>query len=311
MTSAAPTFAIMGSGGVGGYFGSRLAKNGFDTTFIARGAHLQAMRDAGLRIEGPDEAFTIKVKATDDPQEIGPVDFVIFAVKLWDMHDAAAACKPLIGPNTAAVSLLNGIDSEDALAAILGRDHVMGGVAGVSATIAAPGFIKKFGPFGVIRFGELDRRRSLRAQKFGDALTEAGIGAEHSDDIDVAIWHKFVLLTGLSAMTSLTRYSIGRIRSDPDTRDLLIQIMTETLQVGKAAGVSLPDSLVDERLRFMDTMPPEIRASMSVDLLAGRRLELPWLSGAVVRKGGELGVPTPASAFICKALKLDILGTQT
>jgi 2-dehydropantoate 2-reductase len=303
-----PSFAIMGSGGVGGYFGARLARAGFDTTFVARGAHLRAMRESGLRVEDTGESFSVPAKATDDPREIGPVDFVLFAVKLWDTADAGAACKPLVGSDTAVVSLLNGIDSEEMLESILGRGHVMGGVAEVSATIAAPGSIKKFSQIGLIRFGELDRRRSVRAEKLARALSDAGIGADLSVDINIAIWNKFVFLTGLSAMTALTRHPIGKVRADPDTRDLLTEIMMEALRVGQAAGVPIDDAVVAERLQFIDNLTAEIRASMAVDLIAGRRLELPWLSGAVVRKGAELGIPTPANAFVCKALKLDVMG---
>jgi 2-dehydropantoate 2-reductase len=308
MITSRPSFAIMGSGGVGGYFGARLARAGFDTTFVARGAHLRAMRESGLRVEDTGESFSVPAKATDNPREIGPVDFVLFAVKLWDTADAGGACKPLVGSDTAVVSLLNGIDSEEMLESILGRGHVMGGVAEVSATIAAPGSIKKLSQIGLIRFGELDRRRSVRAEKLARALSDAGIGADLSVDINIAIWNKFVFLTGLSAMTALTRHPIGKVRADPDTRDLLKEIMMEALRVGQAAGVPIDDAIIDERLQFIDTLTPEIRASMAIDLIAGRRLELPWLSGAVVRKGAELGIPTPANAFVCKALKLDVMG---
>lgn len=308
MITSRPSFAIMGSGGVGGYFGARLARAGFDTTFVARGAHLQAMRQSGLRVEDTGESFSVPAKATDDPREIGPVDFVLFAVKLWDTADAGAACKPLVGSDTAVVSLLNGIDSEEMLESILGRGHVMGGVAEVSATIVAPGYIRKLSQIGLIRFGELDRRRSVRAEKLARALSDAGIGADLSVDINIAIWNKFVFLTGLSAMTALTRHPIGKVRADPDTRDLLKDIMMEALRVGQAAGVPIDDAVVAERLQFIDNLTAEIRASMAVDLIAGRRLELPWLSGAVVRKGAELGIPTPANAFVCKALKLDVMG---
>ena len=218
MTQSRPSFAIMGSGGIGGYFGARLARSGFDTTFVARGTHLQAIRQSGLRVEDGDESFSIKGKATDDPRDIGPVAFVLFAVKLWDMAEAGAACRPLAGPDTAVVSLLNGVESEGMLASILGADHVMGGVAEISATIAAPGVIKKVSPFALIRFGELDRRRSPRAQVLAAALSEAGIGVDLSEDINLAIWNKFVFLTGLSAITAITRHPIGRVRADPDTR---------------------------------------------------------------------------------------------
>jgi 2-dehydropantoate 2-reductase len=310
MTKGRPSFAIMGSGGIGGYFGARLARSGFDTTFVARGRHLEAIRQSGLRVEDGDESFSIEGKATDNSGDIGHVDFVLFAVKLWDAAVAGAACRPLVGPDTAVVSLLNGVESEEMLASILGADHVMGGVAEISATIAAPGVIKKLSPFALIRFGELDRRRSPRAEALAAALSEAGIGVDLSEDINLAIWNKFVFLTELSAITAITRHPIGRVRADPDTRALLEEIMREALRVGQAAGVPIKDAVIAERLQFIDGLVPEIRASMAVDLLAGRRLELPWSSGAVVRKGAELGIATPANCFVCKALKLDGLGAQ-
>jgi 2-dehydropantoate 2-reductase len=310
MTQSKPSFAIMGSGGIGGYFGARLARSGFDTTFVARGTHLQAIRHSGLRVEDGGESFSIAGEATDDPRDIGHVDFVLFAVKLWDAAEAGAACRPLVGPDTAVVSLLNGVESEGMLASILGTDHVMGGVAEISATIAAPGVIKKVSPFALIRFGELDRRRSPRAQALAAALSEAGVGVDLSEDVNMAIWNKFVFLTGLSAITAITRHPIGLVRADPDTRGLLEEIMHEALRVGQAAGVPIKNAVVAERLQFIDSLVPEIRASMAIDLLAGRRLELPWLSGAVVRKGAELGIATPANSFVCKALKLDVMGAQ-
>ena len=307
---AKPRFAIMGSGGVGGYFGARLAHSGFDTTFVARGAHLQAMRRSGIRIEGPDECFTVRVRATDDSREVGPVDFVLFAVKLWDTETAAAACRPLIGRDTAVLSLQNGVSSEPALASIVGCRYVMGGVAEISARITAPGCITRISERKLIQFGELDRRQSARGQSLGGALIEAGIETELSEDINVTIWNKFVFLTGLSAMTTLTGHPVGKLREDPDTRELLEQIMKEALRVAQASGVPIHDAVIAERLRFIDGLSAQIRASMAVDRAAGRQLELPWLSGTVARKGAELGIPTPANRFVCQALKLDVMGVQ-
>jgi 2-dehydropantoate 2-reductase len=305
-----PRFAIMGSGGVGGYFGALLARGGFDTTFIARGPHLQAMHQSGLRIEGPDEHFTVRVKSTDDPREIGPVDFVLFAVKLWDTKTAAAACRALIGRDTAVVSLQNGVSSELVLSSIVGCRHVMGGVAEISARIVEPGCLERISERKLIQFGEMHRQQSARAQSLHGALIEAGIEIELSEDINVTIWNKFVFLTGLSAMTALTGHPVGRLREDPDTRELLEQIMNEALRVAQASGVPIRDAVVAERLQFIDGLPAQIRASMAIDRAAGRQLELPWLSGAVVRKGTELGLPTPANRFVCQALKLDAMGVQ-
>ena len=308
MQADRPTFAIMGSGGVGGYFGACLARAGFPVTFIARGTHLDAIAQDGLVIETPDETFSVIAPVTADPATIGPVDFVLFSVKLWDTEEAALACRSLIGPGTAIISLQNGIDSEDVLRSALGSDHVMGGVAEISATISAPGRISKVSPFNRIRFGEFDNRISERTRRLAQCLAEAGIDHANEADIHVAIWNKFILLAGMSAMTALTRKPIGEIRSDPDTRLLLERVMTEVFAVGRARGVALSDDAVSERLRFIDTVPADMRASMAIDLEQGRRLELPWLSGAVVRLGAELDIAVPANDFVCRALKLHQMG---
>lgn len=303
-----PTFAIMGSGGVGGYFGARLVQAGYSVTFIARGMHLQAIRDSGLTIEGPVESFHVDAKATDVPANIPPVDFVLFCVKLWDTEEAAEASKPLIGPETAVVSLQNGVDSEDLLAAILGKNHVVGGVAEIAASISAPGQIHKLSPFHVIRFGQLDLKNSERAFLLERCLADAGIQVFLSDNIHADIWTKFIFLVGLSALTALTRTPIGPIREDVDTRALFQQVMDEAFAVAHAKGIALPDNTIAQRMAFLDKLPFDMHASMAIDLSQGRRLELPWLSGAVVRLGSELNVETPANSFITTALKLHVMG---
>ncbi|MEX2632207.1 MAG: 2-dehydropantoate 2-reductase [Tistlia sp.] len=299
------SFAIMGSGGVGGFFGAKLARAGYPTVFVARGAHLAAMRDQGLRIETSEEAYSVEVQATDDPATIGPVDFVLFSVKLWDTETAAEACRPLIGPETAVLSLQNGVDSEERIAGILGERHVLGGVAEISATIAEPGLIRCFSPFQRIRFGELDGSRSPRCEALDAALTAAAIEHSQPGDIRAALWNKFIMLVGLSALTAVTRRPVGEIRADPDTRALLLQVMGETLAVGQASGVPLPDDLAETMAERANSLGANVKASMAVDLERGNRLELPWLSGKVVALGRALGVPTPANGFVCAALKLD------
>ena len=311
MTETKPRFAIMGSGGVGGYFGARLVQAGYDTSFIARGAHLDAIRKYGLRIEDPDESFAVRADATDDPAEIGPVDFVLFAVKLWDTEQAGAACRPMLGPDSVVVSLQNGVDSEDQLCTLLGAQHVMGGVAEISATIAEPGLIKRVSPFARARIGELDGRHSPRSVRLAEALSQSGIEVDHSDNITEAIWNKFLFLVGLSALTALTRQPIGRIRKDPDTRALFKQVIKEVLAVAMAKGIPLSEHTVAERMQFTDSLPGAFMGSMAIDLERGNRLELDWLSGAVVRLGKELGVPTPANSFVYTALKLSKEGTET
>jgi 2-dehydropantoate 2-reductase len=304
-----PRIAIMGSGGVGGYFGGRLAQAGMDVRFIARGAHLAAMRERGLRINSPlGDAHIEPVRATDNPAEIGPVDYVLFATKLWDTQSAGEACRPLIGPETAVISLQNGVDAEERLAVILGADHVMGGVAAISAVIGAPGVIDHLGGFASISFGELDGSRSARAERLMAALHEAGINAKIPDDIGKTIWRKFIFLVGLSALTSVTRKTIGPLREDPECRALLARVLAETAAVARARGIAIDEDTAEERLTFLDNLPASMTSSMAGDLERGNRLELDWLSGAVVRMGRELGVDTPANGFINTALKLSASG---
>ena len=302
-------FAIMGSGGVGGYFGGRLAQAGFDVSFIARGAHLAAMRERGLRLDSPfGDARIEPVRATDDPAEIGPVDYVLFATKLWDTESAGEACRPLIGPETAVISLQNGVDAEDRLARILGAGHVMGGVAAISAVIGAPGVIDHLGDFARILFGELNGDRTARGERLMAALDAAVIDATMADDIGKTIWNKFIFLVGLSALTSVTRKTIGPVREDPDCRALLARVVAETVAVARARGIALDADSEAERLAFLDNLPAAMTSSMAGDLARGNRLELDWLSGAVVRMGRELGVDTPANDFINTALKLSAAG---
>ena len=304
-----PRFAIMGSGGVGGYFGGRLAKAGMDVHFIARGAHLAAIREQGLRINSSLGDIHIEpAQATDNPADIGPVDYVLFATKLWDTQSAGEACRPLIGPETAVISLQNGVDAEDILAAILGVDHVMGGVSGISAVIGAPGVIDHAGDFATILFGELDGSRTARAERLMAVLVEAGIDAKMPGDIGKTIWLKFIFLVGLSALTSVTRKTIGPLREDPDCRALLADVLAETAAVARARGVDLDEDVADERLALIDGLPAAMSSSMAGDLARGNRLELDWLSGAVVRMGREQGVDTPANDFIHATLKLSADG---
>jgi 2-dehydropantoate 2-reductase len=297
--------AIIGSGGVGGYFGARLAASGEDVTFVARGAHLEAMQKNGLKVlSALGDLHLPKVKATSDTKTIGLVDVVMIAVKLWATEEAAAAAKPLIGPNTVAVSFQNGVVAVDTLLPVLGKEHVMGGVANIAALIEEPGVIRHNGNMASLFFGELDGKPSARSQAFLGACTKAGIKTELVGDIQKAIWEKFVRLVTLSAMTSLTRIPVGPIRSDPDTRALLQTVMEEVVALGRAKGVKLDASIVADQMKIIDGYPPTMVASMCGDLRRGNRLELPWLSGMVAKFGRELGMPAPANQFVYAALKL-------
>jgi 2-dehydropantoate 2-reductase len=297
--------AIIGSGGVGGYFGARLAASGQDVTFVARGAHLEAMQKDGLKIlSALGDLHLPEVKATGNTTIIGPVDVVMIAVKLWATEEAAAAAKPLIGPNTGVVSFQNGVVAVDTLLPVLGKEHVMGGVANIAALIEAPGVIRHNGTMANLFFGELDGKPSARSQALFVACKIANIQAELVADINKTIWEKYVRLVTLSALTSLTRMPIGPIRSDPDTRALMQQVMEEVVAIGKAKGVKFDADLVADQISKVDTYPATMIASMCGDLRRGSRLELPWLSGMVAKFGKELGIPTPANQFVYTALKL-------
>ena len=308
--SDSPTFAIMGSGGMGGYIGAKLSQAGYRVSFIARGAHLEAMQNNGLKIEGPDETFVIDpIQATSDPRDIGPVDFVIFCVKLWDTEAAGEQCRDLIGPNTAVLSMQNGVDAEPILSGILGSQHVMGATSEIGANIIEPGFVRRFTPFAIIRFGEFDQIRSARSIQFSEAITAAGLGAEHVDSISLTIWDKFLWLVGASALNCVTRQPFGPVREDPDTRALLRQIMEEVMFVANAKGIPLTNENIETRLDYIDSLPGQAKVSMALDLERGNRLELPWLSGTAIRMGRELNVPTPANNVIYAALKPYIMGS--
>jgi 2-dehydropantoate 2-reductase len=294
--------AIMGSGGIGGYYGARLAQGGSDVTFIARGAHLAAMRDNGLAIEGHVAFHVPKVKATDDPATIGPVDLVLFAVKLRDTESAARSLAPVMTPDTALISFQNGVQKDDMLRPIVGDKALLGGAAYIGVAIARPGAIRKTGPMERMVFGEYDKTVSPRAQAILAACKKAGLNAEISTDIVRELWEKFVFLTAMSSVTAAMRSTIGPIRAHPLTRAFVFDVMKEVVAVGRAHGVALPPDYAEQRAAHLDNLPAEMQASMAHDLAAGKPLELPWLAGAVVDLGAKVGVATPC----CRAVR-DIL----
>jgi 2-dehydropantoate 2-reductase len=301
--------AVMGSGGVGGYFGARLAQAGCDVAFIARGAHLAAMREHGLRVESPrGDIHLPKVRVTDDPGTLEPVDLVLFSVKLRDTEAAAASIAPLIGPDSGIVSFQNGVQKDDMLRRVFGDKAVMGGVGYIATRIGRPGVIQHTGAMQRLVFGEYDGRRSARAEALLDACKRGGINAELSGDIRREIWEKFVFLVGLSATTTTMRLPIGLIRANPQTRAFLFDLMRETVAVGRAHGVALPEDYAAQRLAFADTVPADMTSSMLHDLEAGRPLELAWLSGGVVAMGKAAGVPTPANRAVNDILALHAQG---
>lgn len=303
--------AVMGSGSVGGYFGARLAMGGADVTFVARGAHLAAMRTDGLAIEGgPDPIRLAEVRAVADPAEIGVVDLIMFAVKLWDTEAAIAAIRPIVGPATTVVSLQNGVLKEQYLVQAFGAASVMGGVCYVAASIGRPGVIVRVGALERMVFGELDGTRSARALRFLDACLAGGIKAELSGDIRRAIWEKFVFLAAFSGATATMRSPIGPIRANPQTRAFLLDAMREAVAVGRAHGIDLPADFAERQLEIADTLVPDMTSSMHHDLERGNRLEVRWLSGGVVELGRAVGVPTPLNRAIADILALRADGAQ-
>ena len=296
--------AVIGAGGVGGAFGAALANAGGDVTFVARGAHLAAMRQNGLKVLSDRGDMLIQpAKATDTPAEIGPVDIVMFCVKLWDVESAGETIKPLIGPDTAVIPLQNGIDSPERLIPIIGEKHVMPGTVAISATIAEPGVIRQTGKFMSMAFGERDGSNSPRAEAFLALCKAAGFSTLLSPYIDKPIWEKFILLVAMSNITAVTRLPIGKLRDDPDIWSLVDATARETEAVGRARGVALTPDVADKQLGVIRNHPPAMTTSMAMDLVRGNRIELPWLSGKVVALGREYGIPTPANAAIFAALK--------
>jgi 2-dehydropantoate 2-reductase len=302
--------AVLGSGGVGGYFGGRLAARGADIHFVARGAHLDAMRARGLRILSPlGDVHVPSVNATDDPASIGPVDVVLFAVKLYDMQAATALLPPLIGPNTIVVPLQNGVDAVEILARAVGREHVVGGTAYVSAVIDEPGVIRHTA-MGRMTFGALDANHPQPLRSLYETCVTAGVDAKLSERINVDIWAKFVRLTVFSGMTCIARAPIGVIRDSPDLRSIMDAAVHESVAVARGKQIHLPHSAFEDTLKGLDALPAHAKASMLEDLERGRPIELPWLSGAMVRIGHEIGVDTPTHKLFVALLSPHVKGAS-
>ncbi len=296
--------AVMAAGAVGGYFGARMAAAGHDVAFIARGAHLDAIRRDGLKVESTLGDLHLKdVNVTDDPKQVGPVDVVLFAVKLWDTERAAEQTRPLTGAHTRVITFQNGVDSVERLAPILGDAATIGGATYIVTTIARPGVIRHTGPMARVRCGRLDGRSDPVLAKHVDAIKAANIDITLADQMLLDIWKKFVLLSGTSGITASTRQPLGVIREDEDMRTFFFKLMHETMAVGRAAGVTFPADFAAELERSVATFPPTMKASMANDLDAGNRLELDWLAGKVVSLGRRHGVPTPAQEAVYAILK--------
>ncbi len=301
--------AVIGTGGIGGPYGASLARAGNDVTFVARGAHLRAIREDGLRIEGDRGEIQIRpAQATDDIARIGPVDFVLSCVKLWDIEPVAQQIRTIVGPRTAVIPLQNGVDAAERMIRILGREAVMGGMAFVTGTIVSPGVIRQTGTYQRMTFGELDGRVSERGQQLRDLCEAAGFEGVLSSDVMVPIWEKFILLVPLSGLNALTRLPLGNWRGEPDLLALYEAALRETVAVGLAEGIRLPPDVIDKTHAMMWSMPSYHTTSMGNDLFRGNRLELPWFAGKVVELGRPHGIPTPVNGFIYAALKPYING---
>lgn len=295
---------MFGAGAVGAYFGGRLAEAGEDVTFVARGEHLRAIRERGLRVTSVAGDFLIHpARVSADPAELGPAEVILLGVKTWQVADAARAMTPLVGPDTFVVPLLNGVEAPAQLVEALGPDHVLGGICRIFASIVGPGHVRHSGVQPYVGFGELGGGSSVRAERLRDAFNRArGVTAEVLPDVRGAMWRKFMFIASMSGVGAVTRAPVGILRSRPETRRLLEEAVAEVRTLAVASGVALPASAVAETLAFMDALPADATASMQRDIMEGRPSELEAQSGAVVRLAARMGVQVPAHAFIYRSL---------
>lgn len=302
--------AVIGAGGIGAIYGAALAKAGNEVIFVARGAHLRAMQQTGLRVEGDRGETEIRpAQATDDVASIGTVDYALICTKLWDVESAGTQIRPIVGPQTTVVTLQNGVDAHERLTPTLGRTAVMAGSAFVTGSIVAPGTVRQTGTYFQITFGELGGGISPRGERLRDACTAAGLEVNLSADILVPLWEKFLVLVPIANVNALTRLPLGRYRADPETWALVEAGLRETEAVGRAEGVRLPPDAIDKSSAMLRAMPEHHMSSMGNDLIRGNRLELPWFAGKVVELGRRHGIPTPVNSFCYAALKLHAAGS--
>jgi 2-dehydropantoate 2-reductase len=290
---------VFGAGGVGGYFGARLARGGEDVAWVARGEHLRAMLAEGLRVSSPLGDFHLpRVDASDDPARLGKADAVLLAVKAWQVPEAARSLDPLLGEETFVVPLENGVEAAQQVAAAIGERRVLGGLCRIISQLDGPGRVRHGGVEPQVLFGELDRRPSVRGERLRRSFVQAGVRAEIPPDIHVAIWEKFLFIAATSALGAVTRAPVGVVRRLPETRDLLVRAMAEVRELALARGVELPADALPRTLAFLDALPPGGTSSMQRDVEAGRPSELEAQSGAIVRLGREAGIATPVHALL-------------
>jgi 2-dehydropantoate 2-reductase len=295
--------AVMGTGGVGGYYGGLLAQHGHGVTFIARGSHLQAIQTNGLQVKSVHGDFLVKpANATGDLTRIGPVDLILFCTKTYNTEQAAQKIIPVVGPDTTVLSLQNGVDAAERIGAVVGMQHMIGGATWISSAVESPGVIKQVSQFRRVVVGELDGTLTPRLRSIHQALEETGITAEISENILKVLWTKFVFISAASSLGSLTRLPMGDYRSVPETRSMLTSLMGEVEAVARAHGVALDGNVVQQSLAFMDNAAPHIKASMQLDVDSGRRSEIESMVSVIGRKGREVGVATPVADFVYAAL---------
>ncbi len=295
---------VMGAGGVGGYFGARLAQAGHDVAFVARGRHLAAMRERGLVVKSANgDVRLAQPEVAADASALGRADVVLFAVKLWDTEQAAQAIRPLVADGGVVVPFQNGVGSVERIGAVVGAERVLGGVAQIAATIAEPGVIGHTGTMARLRFGPMQVAQRSAAEALLAACKSAGIDAELVADIRRALWEKFVFLAAFSGLTSVARQPIGVLRADPDLRAVLEAAMREAWTLGRTQGIALADDFIAQLMKFTDGLPAEMKSSMLNDLAAGNRLEAPWLCGAVARMATAAGIPAPVNSTLYATLK--------
>jgi 2-dehydropantoate 2-reductase len=303
--------AVIGAGGVGGYFGARLAASGCEVTFVARGPHFEAIKASGLSVHSSrGDLHLPRVSVVERIDQLHLPDLVIVAVKLWDTQSVAAELAPIASQGAAILSLQNGVDKDSVLRRYVPAESVLGACCYISASIAEPGLIRHTGSIQRIVFGEYNGERSSRAANFLEACRQASIDAELTDSIERVIWEKFVFLVGLSGTTTSMRQSIGPILANPQTRAFLLDLMREVVAVGSSCGVNLGNGYAEERLAFCDSLPNSMTSSMHHDLDEGRRLELPWLSGSVSRLASEKSVSAPLNRAISDVLALYAKGRR-
>lgn len=298
--------SFVGAGGVGGFYGAMLARTGHDVSFIARGKHLDAIRQHGLRIVGPLGDFRVNVQASDSPSDIGPVDAVIFTVKTYDNATAIPLIKPLIGPRTMVVTLQNGVDSAEEIAAVIDRKHVVGGCTYIATAIESPGVIRQTGTHRRVVLGEyFDAKRQVsgRVQALADAMLAADIQAEPVADARHAVWEKFTYLAPFAAFTGAARLPIGPLWAEEDSRKVFLDAVMEVAAVARAHGASLPADHRDRVHEYANKLPPGTRSSLLIDLSQGKRIEVEALQGSVVRRGARVGVATPIMAALYAVLR--------